>query len=319
MRPGIALLPASLFLAAAFLLPTGCRRSAEPSSPPEATRDEASTDSASPAASSTPPPIKAAPAKPEARPQANVAPPPAEIWKEFSGTKAMEEVEKQVAFGPRPAGSVELLAARKAIVASLQNYGWVTELQEFNDTTPRGSVHFVNIIARHADVDGRPPVATTPRAIVCSHYDTKRFSTIKFVGASDGASSTGALVELARVLSLDPSLAAKLELVFFDGEEAVQNFSDTDGLYGSRYYATSLGSSGRLGQFKFAILWDMIGDKDLTITLPPDSPKELTKGIFEAAETLHVRDHFTFLSRDITDDHVPLQARHIPSIDLIDF
>ena len=126
-------------------------------------------------------------------------------------------------------------------------------------------------------------------------------------------------MELARVLALDPALAAKVELVFFDGEEAVQNFSDTDGLYGSRYYATSLGSSGRIGQFKFAILWDMIGDKDLTITLPPDSPKELTKGIFEAAETLHVRDHFTFLSRDITDDHVPLQSRHIPSIDLIDF
>jgi hypothetical protein len=74
-----------------------------------------------------------------------------------------------------------------------------------------------------------------------------------------------------------------------------------------------------MGQFKFAILWDMNGDKDLTITLPPDSPKELAQGIFGAAETLHLRNHFTFLSRSITDDHVPLQTRRIPSIDLIDF
>ena len=45
-----------------------------------------------------------------------------------------------------------------------------------------------------------PAPRNTQNAIVCSHYDTKLFSTIRFVGADDGASSTGALLELARVL-----------------------------------------------------------------------------------------------------------------------
>ncbi len=187
----------------------------------------------------------------------------------------------------------------------------MVEEQPFTDETPRGRIAFVNVIARHSGPDGRPPSATTPRAIVCSHYDTKRFSTIKFVGASDGASSTGALLELARVLALDTALATQLELVFFDGEEAVQQFTETDGLYGSRHYAIALAEATRARQYKFAILWDMIGDKDLTITLPPDSPPELARGIFAAADALHLRQHFSYLNRGLLDDHVPLnQTRH---------
>jgi hypothetical protein len=277
------------------------------------------------AATPTEPPAAIAPAEPpkpamrSANPKLRASPPPAELWKEFSGERAMQEVAKQVGFGPRPAGSPELAQARKAIETSLQANGWVVEEQPFTDETPRGRLSFINIIARHPGPDGRPPAATTPRAIVCSHYDTKRFSTIKFVGASDGASSTGALVELSRVLALDTALASQLELVFFDGEEAVQQFTETDGLYGSRHYAIALAEAARARQYKFAILWDMIGDKDLTITLPPDSPPELARGIFAAADALHVRQHFAYLNRSLLDDHVPLNNHGIPAIDLIDF
>ena len=96
----------------------------------------------------------------------------------------------------------------------------------------------VNIIARFSATGAHPAPRDTQRVIVCSHYDTKLFSTIRFVGASDGASSTGALLELARVLALDPALAAQVELVFFDGEEAFVQFTDPDdpkpdGLFGS--------------------------------------------------------------------------------------
>ena len=246
-------------------------------------------------------------------------PPPHEIWKEFSGEKAFEEVRKQVGIGPRPAGSAELETARALLIASLQGCGWEVERQEFTDTTPRGPMKFANLIARFSADRSRPVPRTTQRAIVCSHYDTKRFSTIRFVGASDGASSTGALVELARVLALDPALAAKVELVYFDGEEALVQFTETDGLYGSRFYARQLRESGRASQFQFGILWDMIGDSDLTITLSPDSPLELAKSILASADALGLRQHFSFYDRNIYDDHIPLNQAKIPSIDLIDF
>jgi glutaminyl-peptide cyclotransferase len=298
-------------VALTLLVLAGCKPApqiAPPATPEAATPTEIATP--------TEPPK---PAMRSSNPALRASPPPAELWKEFSGERAMKEVTTQVGFGPRPAGSLELVQARKAIEATLQANGWVVEEQPFTDETPRGPVAFVNIIARHAGPDGRLPSATTPRAIVCSHYDTKRFSTIKFVGACDGASSTGALLELSRVLALDTALATQIELVFFDGEEAVQQFTDTDGLYGSRHYAIALSKAARARQYKFAILWDMIGDKNLTITLPPDSPPELARGIFAAADALRLRQHFSYLNRSIIDDHVPLNQHGIPAIDLIDF
>lgn len=231
----------------------------------------------------------------------------------------MAEVKAQVEVGPRPAGSPEIEKARELIIAGLQRSGWEVSRQEFTEDTPRGPIRFVNLIGRFSPTGARPAPTNTQQTIVCSHFDTKRFSTIQFVGASDAASSTGALIELARVLALDRALASRIELVFFDGEEALTQFTETDGLYGSRFYASKLRETGRAAQFKFGILWDMIGDKDLTITLPPDSPPELAKGIFEAADALGHRSHFSYLNRAIIDDHVPLNRIKIPTINLIDF
>lgn len=249
----------------------------------------------------------------------NPASPPAALWKEFSGEKAFAHVRKQVEIGPRPSGSSAIEKTRALLIETLTKSGWEIEPQTFTDQTPRGPIKFVNLIARFPTTNTKPALASTQQAIVCSHYDTKRFSTIQFVGASDAASSTGALLELARVLALQPELAAKVELVFFDGEEALAQFTETDGLYGSRFYARMLRETKRVGQFKFAILWDMIGDKDLTITLPPDSPQPLAQEILAAAESLGIRSHFSYYDRPIWDDHVPLNQLNIPTINLIDF
>lgn len=249
---------------------------------------------------------------------AHARPVPVEIWKEFDGTKAYAEVEKQVAFGPRPAGSNALAAARQHISDTLQAHGWTVEAQSFDAQTPHGPMAMTNLLARFG-----PPSAAHlagQKAIIGSHYDTKSFSTISFVGANDGASSTGALLELARVLALDPGLASQVELVFFDGEEALQQFTETDGLYGSRHYAATLRDSGRAAQFKFALVWDMIGDRSLTITLPLDSPKELTQGMLASAEALQKRSVFRIFDRPMLDDHVPLHLlARIPALDVIDF
>ena len=137
---------------------------------------------------------------------ANDSPAPAvqDLWKKFSGDEAFAYTKAQVDFGPRPSGSATLAKMREYLTGILTQAGWNVEAQKFTDETPRGKVDFVNLIARFPETPGKPASTSTQQAIVCSHYDTKLFDTIQFVGASDGASSTGALLELARVLAQDP-------------------------------------------------------------------------------------------------------------------
>ncbi|MBO0695895.1 MAG: M28 family peptidase, partial [Verrucomicrobia bacterium] len=231
----------------------------------------------------------------------------AKIWEEFSGEKALAHVQRLVDFGPRPPGSEAIEKSRQYIEDQLRRSGWQVTRQAFTDDTPRGKIHFVNLIAQFP---GRGN--TAPVFLLCSHYDTKTFETIRFVGANDGGSSTGLLLELARVIGGHPSLAAKIELVFFDGEEAYDHFSETDGLYGSRYFAKHLGDSGR---FHGGVLFDMVGDRSLDVTLPADSPPEMARHIFAAAEALKLRNYFTYFDREMIDDHSPLNAIGISTID----
>ena len=234
------------------------------------------------------------------------------IWEDFSGEKALAHVQAMVDIGPRPPGTDAIEKTRNYLVQQLEAAGWKVERQSFSDETPRGKVQFINLIATFGS-------QAAPSFLVCSHYDTKIFDNARFVGANDGGSSTGVLLEVARVLAERPDLASKVELVFFDGEEAYVAFTDTDGLYGSRYFAKQLVAQNKATLFRGGILFDMVGDKSLTITLPPDSPPELARDIFAAATTLNLRKHFTYFDRDITDDHTPLNEVGIPVIDLIDF
>jgi glutaminyl-peptide cyclotransferase len=235
------------------------------------------------------------------------------IWQEISGEKALAHVQRLVDFGPRPSGSEALEKSRRYIEDQLRRSGWQIKRQAFADDTPRGKVQFVNLIAQFP---GQGNAA--PSFLLCSHYDTKTFDSIRFVGANDAGSSTGLLLELARVIGQHPNLAEKIELVFFDGEEAYDHFSERDGLYGSRYFARQLqGSSAK--QFRGGILFDMVGDRSLDVTLPADSPPEIARDIFAAAEALKLRSYFTYLDREMIDDHSPLNAVGIPTIDVIDF
>jgi len=236
-------------------------------------------------------------------------------WLEFSGEKALGHVQALVDLGPRPPGSAASEKARAYIRKNLEAAGWQVDAQSFAAQTPRGMVAFVNLIARQRGQSS----SGERRFFLASHYDTKTFDTIRFVGANDGGSSTGALLEMSRVLSLHPRLAAKIDLVFFDGEEAYEEFTATDGLYGSRHFAKQLEQEKSQNRYRGGILWDMIGDRDLTITLPPDSPTELARGVFAAADALQVRSHFTYSGSGILDDHSPLNHIGIPVIDLIDF
>src|SRR6266699_7022443 len=164
----------------------------------------------------------------------------APLWENFSGEKAFAHVQHLVDLGPRPAGSEALEKSRLYIIEQLKSAGWTVTRSEFSDQTRRGKMTFVNLIARF----GTSEKNEAAQFLLCSHYDTKTFENIRFVGANDGGSSTGLLIEMARVLGQHPNLAAQIELVFFDGEEAYENFSGSDGLYGSRYFARQLEGKG---------------------------------------------------------------------------
>src|SRR5947207_13377997 len=143
---------------------------------------------------------------PDASPAAKI-----KIWEELSGDKALAHGQRLVDFGPRPSGSEAIEKSRAYIKQELKSSGWNVTEQELTDDTPRGRIRFVNLIARFGAA-----TKANDLFLLCSHYDTKIFDTFRFVGANDGGSSTGLLLELARVWGQQPRLADKIQLVVFD-------------------------------------------------------------------------------------------------------
>ncbi len=238
---------------------------------------------------------------------------------EFSGERALAHVAELVGVGPRIPGGEAIERARVYIGAQLAASGWSVLRQTFVDDTPRGQVEFVNLRARYApgggEIDWKEGGGLV---LLCSHYDTKLIEGVEFDGANDGGSSTGVLIEMARCLATAPALAGGVELVFFDGEEAVVDFTATDGLYGSRHYAKGWRSAPPASKPVAAFVLDLVGDSRLRIDPPNDSPRDLLVELYGAAEQLGVRRRFGMYPAPITDDHVPLNAAGIPALNVID-
>lgn len=237
--------------------------------------------------------------------------PPANAGPAFDGRAAFAHVERLVGFGPRPAGSEALARTRRYIVDELRKTGSRLREQPFTAQTLDGPLRMVNIIA---ELPGRRPEVI----LVGGHYDTKFFPNFTFVGANDGGSSSGLLLELAKVLARRPR-EFTYWIVFFDGEEARRDWSATDGIYGSRHLVASVQRDGRLGQFRAVIVVDMIGDRQLDIRRDPSSTPWLTDLLWGSARRLGHRAHFLDETLTVEDDHVPFLKAGIPSTLLIDF
>ena len=241
----------------------------------------------------------------------------------FDGERAFNHVKAQVEFGPRPAGSPANEKTREYIVRELQSSGLKTTLEEFTEKTPRGNLKFKNVIAEL-------PGEGSDVIIIASHYDTKPFKEFTFVGANDGGSSTGALLEIARVMSTESKNNAQKRkftywFVFFDGEEAFchewgECLNGNDHTYGSRHMAERLKKEKQLGRLKAMILLDMIGDRDLTVPREEGSSQWLVEAIWGTARQLGYEKEFP--SRPFSvgdDDHLPFLRAGVPAVDVIDF
>lgn len=232
------------------------------------------------------------------------------------GQAAHEQTAAILAKGPRPPGSAGLTAVRRQVKEELAKAGWVTAGQAFERSTPQGRMSFENLRARFPTGAG-DPWAQPVRAILCAHIDSKTFKDRHFLGADDAASACAAIVEIARFLAQEkPRQAQSLELVFFDGEEALgPNITPMDGLYGSRHYANQW--RNRADKPRFGILLDMIGHENLSIRLSTDTPAEMKARVFAAAKAEDAERHFGMAMGPITDDHVPLNSVGIATVDLI--
>ncbi len=228
----------------------------------------------------------------------------------FNGGRAFEDLKRLVAFGPRPSGSKAMARAREWTIGELQRAGWELEKDSFVAATPLGDIPMTNLVAKLPG--SRPQVV-----IVAGHYETKRFDDFEFLGANDGGSSAALLLELARVLGRRKN-ALTYWLVFFDGEEAIREWSATDGLYGSHHLVAKLTSSGELSRVVALILVDMIGDARLDIHREFNSTPELMDLVFKAAHRLGYARYFPGEQRAIEDDHVPFVNAGVSAVDLID-
>ncbi len=233
---------------------------------------------------------------------------------EFDEQNAMRLLTKLVSFGPRSAGTAANLRQADFIAETAGKSGAKTNFVKFKHTTTEGPLDFVNI---EVVIPGK----RDDFIIIGSHFDTKKMPEgIKFEGANDGASSTAVLLEMIRTIKQSNAKPKyTLKFVFFDGEECFNEYGPNDGLFGSKYYANQLKSQNLVSQCRAVIILDMVGDKDLNITLPIDSDKRLSKMLFNAAARSGTSEYFDYLPTKLLDDHTPFKEIGIPVIDIIDF
>jgi len=237
--------------------------------------------------------------------------PPASQTGGFDGTKAYDQVAKLVSFGPRPPASDAIHRTQDYIRLQLKSFGCAVDEDDFSAQTPIGTLAMSNIVAK---------VPGTGQGIILllTHYDTKRVD--GFVGAEDSGSSTGLMLEMARLLCGGAKQPNAVWIAFLDGEETQATFewSDADSLYGSRELAARLALSSDLKRVKAVILADMVGQYNLRILRDSGSPKWLTDTIWHTAARLGYRDVFVSQETSTEDDHLPIARRGVPAIDIID-
>ena len=186
------------------------------------------------------------------------------------------------------------------------------ETDTFTASTPAGFQTMHNFIVKY-------PGKKDGIIVLASHYETNYpLRDINFYGANDGAATSALLIEIGNVLRAHPPEGYSVWLVFDDGEEAVQQWSSSDSLYGTRHLAAKWSQDGTLKKIKAFIVADMIADKDLNIDLVSNSTPWLLDLLKVAAkDTGHSASIFKYQEAE-DDDHLPFVNRGVPSLDVID-
>ena len=227
----------------------------------------------------------------------------------FNGQRALQYAGEVVSYGPRWVGSPGYAKTQAYLRSQLKGVNVVEDT--FTASTPAGSMRMTNIIAKF-------PGKKDGIIVVAGHYDTI-YNRQDFVGANDGGSSTGLPLELAHELRGKNNDGYSIWIVFFDGEEAVKQWTKTDSVYGSRHLASVWEKDGTLKKIKAFLLVDMVGDADLDILRDLNSTPWLLDVVYQAATSLGYQSHFFARATPMEDDHLPFAHAGVPVADLIDY
>ena len=163
------------------------------------------------------------------------------------------------------------------ILAELKKAGVDAQQQIFIAKTPLGETSMANVI-------GTIPGRRAERLAIASHFDTKRAATSASSARATAARHRGAPGTRPRAEGRQNEFT--IELLFFDGEEAVVEWGrNNDNTYGSRYYVDDARRAGILSGLRALVLLDMIGD-DLVIRREARSTPWLVDIVWSAAARL---------------------------------
>jgi len=230
----------------------------------------------------------------------------------FDGQKAYGHIEALCGFGPRDVGSEASQRAADYIAETVERFGWTSVRQPFVHRGVAGQ----NVIAKRGQ---------GPLIILGTHYDTRPVAdrdpqdrSQPVMGANDGGSGAGVLLELARVLDRDVFDQAEVWLVFFDAEDR----GDLDGwewCVGSEQLAARLDEL-TVKRPAYVLVIDMVGDDDQQIYYEWSSTLWLKEKVWRIADDLGYSAYFVADHRHtILDDHTPFLDRGIPAAVVIDF
>ncbi len=241
--------------------------------------------------------------------------------REFDGAAALRYVETQVGFGPRVPGT----EGHRRMAAWLDSLSHARAdsvvIQDWVNVTAKGvKVPLHNVMMRFNP-------AAPERILYLAHWDTRPTAEqsvraedkkTPIPGANDGGSGVAVLLGVADALKKSPP-SLGVDLLFVDGEDYGSFEDSTETLLGARYYAKNQVGPKPL----FAVLFDMIGDRDLQIYQEGNSllgAPEVVERVWEAAKIAGYEKVFIAAPKHtLIDDHMPLQQAGIRAIDLIDF
>ena len=242
--------------------------------------------------------------------------------REFDGQAAFHYIEAQVAFGPRVPNTPAHARAAAWLDSMIRARADSVVVQKWDHVTVKGdTLHLTNFIARVNP-------SATKRLLFLAHWDSRPTAdspkstdkTKPVLGANDGGSGVALLLGVADVLRKAPTTLG-VDLLFDDGEDYGDfEKTPTDVLIGARYYgAHQLAGNQPL----YAVLWDLVADKDLQIYQEGNSligAPEVVERVWNTARELGLATTFVDSPKyTLIDDHLELQKVGIRAIDVVDF
>ncbi len=249
---------------------------------------------------------------------------------EFNADSAYSYIAAQVAFGPRVPNTEEHVKAGNFLKSQLETFGWQVTEQQFDAVTfDNQKLYLRNIIASF-----KPEISK--RILLAAHWDTRPFAdkdderkNEPILGANDGASGVGVLLEIARILSKENDLSIGVDIIFFDGEDwgetEGQRTRPTNGLeswwcLGSQYWSKNK-HQANYSAF-YGILLDMVGGKNARFYIEEYSKQKapsIVDKVWNTGAKIGYSEYFIKQPGGaITDDHYFVNNyAKIPMIDII--